>query len=151
MPLSQIDTKEQKVANCENLVEIFSYSQTKLYDRQNNNPFTGIAECFFPGGFLESRTSYTYGIKDGYQETFHKNGLLSCSQYWTRGKLNGNFACNWENGNIMSKGVARDGNYETIYNYSPSGNLESYFVYDKFGLKIYNCATGILEECVSNR
>ena len=31
--------------------------------------------------------------------------------------------------------IARDGNYETSNNYSPSGNLESYFVYDKFGLK----------------
>src|SRR5688572_5395823 len=52
----------------------------------NNKPLTGSITVNYPSGKIHQVTNYLLGREHGWQKSYHENGVLSETRYYTNGE-----------------------------------------------------------------
>ncbi len=82
-------------------------SQGILYDE--DLPFSGFAERWYPTGQLASSIQYLKGRRHGTYTKYFQDGRISYQANYTHGKMNGEAISYWNNGNMRSKAQYKNG------------------------------------------
>tara|TARA_B100001121_G_scaffold307972_1_gene330761 strand:+ start:198 stop:1730 length:1533 start_codon:yes stop_codon:yes gene_type:complete len=104
------------------LIEDLEEKENIYYERDNQNPYDGIAFSYYPNDELQSKTSFIMGKKEGLHTEYFPNGQI---------KLQGSYGNNFKQGiweEFFDNGVLKL--KETYINNKKNGSHQSY---DEFG------------------
>jgi len=100
---------------------------SRYYEKETNEPFTGVLKNFFPSGKLSVLDNFKDGKQHGEYISYHQNGKILMKGKFKEGKQHGEWSEYHKNGELYWKlkyidGKSADGLFQMFY---PNGKLES--------------------------